>query len=219
MADVSWCGHCKSLVPEYKKAASSLKGLAKVGAVDMTKHESFGGQYGIKGFPTIKLFIGNKDKPVDYGGERTAAAMADFVKREVKAQEAVKGGKGGSKSSSSSSSDKKSGSSSGSKSSGAKVVEVTESTFQQLVLDSDDLWLVEFFAPSAADLSAAAALSSVSVRSNPCLPLSRAVAAVGAGTARAWLLTGRRQRRSWAAWPSWARWTLRCTRLWPPATT
>jgi protein disulfide-isomerase A6 len=142
---VRWCGHCKSLVPEYKKAASSLKGVAKVGAVDMTKHESFGGQYGIKGFPTIKLFIGNKDKPVDYGGERTASAMADFVKREVKAQEAVKGGKGGSKSSSSSSSEKKSGS----KAAGGKVVEVTESTFQELVLDSDDLWLVEFFAPSA----------------------------------------------------------------------
>jgi hypothetical protein len=33
------------------------------------------GKYGIKGFPTIKLFVGTSDKPKDYNGERTAKAM------------------------------------------------------------------------------------------------------------------------------------------------
>jgi len=31
-----WCGHCKSLAPEWDKAASALEGIIKIGAVDMT---------------------------------------------------------------------------------------------------------------------------------------------------------------------------------------
>lgn len=33
------CGHCKSLAPEWDKAAKALKGIIKVGAVDMTVHQ------------------------------------------------------------------------------------------------------------------------------------------------------------------------------------
>lgn len=29
-----WCGHCKKLAPEWKKAANSLKGQVKLGHVD-----------------------------------------------------------------------------------------------------------------------------------------------------------------------------------------
>lgn len=66
-----WCGHCKNLVPEYTKAAAALKGLVKVGAVDMTQHQSVGGPYNVQGFPTIKIFGGNKNAPKDYQGSAT----------------------------------------------------------------------------------------------------------------------------------------------------
>lgn len=130
-----WCGHCKSLVPEYKKAATALKGAVKVGAVDAGEHKSLGGQYGVNGFPTIKVFGQNKRKPSDFNGQRTASGIVDAALAEVKAKvKAQLGGGGGS---------------SGSSGGGGKgdVVELTSSNFDKLVLDSDDVWLVEFFAP------------------------------------------------------------------------
>ena len=53
-----WCGHCKKLTPEYTKVAKALKGVMKVAAIDLDKYKTVGGPYGIRGFPTIKLFLG-----------------------------------------------------------------------------------------------------------------------------------------------------------------
>ncbi|CAF4690914.1 unnamed protein product, partial [Rotaria magnacalcarata] len=49
-----WCGHCRNLAPEWKRAATALKGIVKIGAVDADSHKSLGQQYGVSGFPTIK---------------------------------------------------------------------------------------------------------------------------------------------------------------------
>ena len=62
------CGHCQALTPEWKKAATALQGLVKVGAVNADEHQSLGGQYGVRGFPTIKVFGLDKKKPTDYQG-------------------------------------------------------------------------------------------------------------------------------------------------------
>lgn len=45
------------------------QGVVKVGAVDADKHQSLGGQYGVQGFPTIKIFGANKNRPEDYQGK------------------------------------------------------------------------------------------------------------------------------------------------------
>lgn len=137
-----WCGHCKNLVPEYQKAAKALKGVVKVGAVNADEHKSLGGQYGVRGFPTIKIFGLDKKKPTDFQGQRTSQGIVDAalntIKDKVSAQAGGKTGSGGS-----------SGGSSGSGGGGKAedVVELTDGNFDKLVLQSDELWLVEFFAP------------------------------------------------------------------------
>ncbi|CAG9536911.1 unnamed protein product [Cercopithifilaria johnstoni] len=133
-----WCGHCQKLVSEYTKLAKAVKGIFKVGAVDMTQDESVGAPYNIQGFPTIKIFSGEKKTPVEYQGSRTAQAMADSLISE--ARKIVNTKLGISDSS-------KWGSSNDKKGSGKHVIELTDKNFEDLVLHSKDIWLVEFFAP------------------------------------------------------------------------
>lgn len=85
-----WCGHCKNLAPEYDKAATNLKGLVRVGAVNCDDEKEICGNFGVQGFPTIKIFPskltpvqGKKDAfhkvPEDYQGQRTAAAIVNYA--------------------------------------------------------------------------------------------------------------------------------------------
>ncbi|EPY75602.1 protein disulfide-isomerase A6 [Camelus ferus] len=134
------CGHCQRLTPEWKKVATALKDVVKVGAVDADKHQSLGGQYGVQGFPTIKIFGSNKNRPEDYQGGRTSEAIVDAALSALR--QLVKdrlGGRGGGYSS---------GKQGRSESSSKKdVIELTDDSFDKNVLDSEDVWMVEFYAP------------------------------------------------------------------------
>ncbi|GIX82821.1 protein disulfide-isomerase A6 homolog [Caerostris darwini] len=134
-----WCGHCQAIVPEYSKMAAAVKGLVKVGAVNADQHQSLGQKYNIRGFPTIKIFGSNKNKPKDFSGPRTAQGMVDELFKELKNQ--VQAKLSGKKSSSS---DSKSSHKEGDP---KDVIELTDSNFDETVLESNDMWLVEFYAP------------------------------------------------------------------------
>uniref|UniRef100_A0A8C9TJ25 Protein disulfide-isomerase A6 n=1 Tax=Scleropages formosus TaxID=113540 RepID=A0A8C9TJ25_SCLFO len=136
-----WCGHCQRLVPDWKKAATALKGIVKVGAVDADQHKSLGGQYGVRGFPTIKIFGSNKNKPEDYQGGRSSQAIVDAAINALRSlvKDRMAGKSGGS--------DQSRQSGSGGGASKKDVVELTDDNFDQTVLNSDDVWMVEFFAP------------------------------------------------------------------------
>lgn len=147
-----WCGHCKNLKPDWEKAATALKGVVNVGAVDADAHKSLAAQYGIQGFPTIKLMYADssgKVKAVDYNGGRTAKDIAAWAMGQ--AQKIVMA-RLGAKSSSSSSSGSKTGSAGSSGGSGGfydgtDVVTLTDSDFHSQVGGSDEMWFVEFYAP------------------------------------------------------------------------
>ena len=69
-----WCGHCKALAPKYEEAATELKAknipLVKV---DCTEEEEVCKNYGVEGYPTIKVFRGlDSSKP--YLGARQSDA-------------------------------------------------------------------------------------------------------------------------------------------------
>mmetsp|Transcript_31226 Transcript_31226/g.42436 ORF Transcript_31226/g.42436 Transcript_31226/m.42436 type:complete len:133 (+) Transcript_31226:397-795(+) len=51
-----WCGHCKALEPEWNSAASQLKGQVKFAKVDATEEAGLAQRFGVKGYPTIKVF-------------------------------------------------------------------------------------------------------------------------------------------------------------------
>lgn len=129
----SWNGHCRNLAPEWKKAASMLKGVVKVGSVDMDVH-GVGGPYSVRGFPTIKIFGLNKQSPQDYNGARTQQGIVDVALKAVK--DLVTSRQGGGRGNDQSGSND-----------GDDVIELTDANFEQKVLGTKDLALVNFFAP------------------------------------------------------------------------
>ncbi|KAJ1289905.1 hypothetical protein BS78_02G200700 [Paspalum vaginatum] len=136
-----WCGHCKQLAPAWEKAAGVLKGVATVAALDADAHQALAQEYGIRGFPTIKVFSPGKP-PVDYQGARDVKAIVEFALSQVKAllRDRLNGkaSAGPSGKTSGGSSDKNEPSAS---------VELNSRNFDELVVKSKDLWIVEFFAP------------------------------------------------------------------------
>ncbi|KAI0512366.1 hypothetical protein KFK09_013005 [Dendrobium nobile] len=128
-----WCGHCQALTPIWEKAATVLKGVATVAALDADAHNSLAQEYGIREFPTIKVFAPGKP-PVDYQGARDVKPIAEFALQQVKAllKERLNG---------------KSTGGSSEKSEPSASIELTSQNFDTEVIKSKDLWIVEFFAP------------------------------------------------------------------------
>lgn len=142
-----WCGHCRSLTPEWKKAATALKGIVKVGAVDCDEHKEVAGQFGIRGFPTIKIFGATKNKPDDYQGGRTSEAIVDGALNALRSLVKARLGGGGGRGGGGGGGGYDSGNQQRSTGSKKDVVELTDDNFDRLVLNGDDVWFVEFYAP------------------------------------------------------------------------
>ncbi|XP_076461623.1 protein disulfide-isomerase A4-like [Babylonia areolata] len=78
-----WCGHCKALAPKYEKAAKRLKNspnpilLAKV---DATAETGLAKEYGVSGYPRLKVF--RKGQSYEYRGEREEDAIVEYMEKQ-----------------------------------------------------------------------------------------------------------------------------------------
>ncbi|KAI0559984.1 Disulfide-isomerase PDIA-1 Endoplasmic reticulum secreted [Gracilaria domingensis] len=90
-----WCGHCKSLAPEYQKLGEAFERSKDVviAQVDADAHKELANRFKIQGFPTLKwVQKGSKfEDAEDVKASRTASALLEYVNEKTGGQKKLKG--------------------------------------------------------------------------------------------------------------------------------
>ncbi|KAM4606140.1 protein disulfide-isomerase TMX3 [Polymixia lowei] len=77
-----WCGYCKKLEPVWYDVGAELKSSGspvRVGKMDATAYSGIASEFGVRGYPTIKLLKG--DLAYNYKGPRTKDDIIEFANR------------------------------------------------------------------------------------------------------------------------------------------
>ncbi|XP_062335273.1 protein disulfide-isomerase TMX3-like [Osmerus eperlanus] len=77
-----WCGYCKKLEPVWYEIGAELKSSGspvRVGKMDATAYSGIASEFGVRGYPTIKLL--KADLAYNYKGPRTKDDIIEFANR------------------------------------------------------------------------------------------------------------------------------------------
>lgn len=73
-----WCGPCRTMAPEFAKAATSLAGRARFAKIDTEAHPEVSRSHGIRGIPLLILYRNGREI-----ARQTGAQRADAIERWV----------------------------------------------------------------------------------------------------------------------------------------
>ncbi|XP_024136180.1 protein disulfide-isomerase TMX3 [Oryzias melastigma] len=77
-----WCGYCKKLEPIWHEVGAELRSSGspvRVGKMDATAYSGMASEFGVRGYPTIKLL--KADLAYNYKGPRTKDDIVEFANR------------------------------------------------------------------------------------------------------------------------------------------
>lgn len=74
-----WCGPCRSMAPQFEKAASSLEPSVRLAKVNTDEQQALAGRYGIQSIPTMVLFHHGREV-ARRSGAMSAAAIESWVR-------------------------------------------------------------------------------------------------------------------------------------------
>jgi len=120
-----WCSHCKDLLPTYEALADSydhVKEKIVISRIDADKYRSLGKAEGIKGYPTIKLYMPGDKEGTEYTDDKNLDDLISYI-------------------------DGKTGLIANKKPVVSFVVDLDESNFDEIVGDPKNHVMVEFYAP------------------------------------------------------------------------
>jgi protein disulfide-isomerase A1 len=80
-----WCGHCKSLAPEYEKAAAALASQSNIALakIDATVEGDLAKRFGVRGYPTLKWFKKDPENAMEYGGGRKEPEISNWINKKT----------------------------------------------------------------------------------------------------------------------------------------
>lgn len=80
-----WCGHCKSMAPDYEKLGAASVGKEYVIAeVDSTQSTNVSQEVGVEGYPTLKFIVNGF--PLDYEGGRDLESMQTWLEKTMNSE-------------------------------------------------------------------------------------------------------------------------------------